>query len=56
MSLTESDINEYIQLVKEETGKDITRDEAYDEANRMLRFFKAIYRPIPRERTDKDNE
>ncbi len=48
MSLTESDIDEFIQLVKEETGKDITLEEARDEANRMLSLFKAIYRPIPK--------
>ena len=56
MSLTDSDIDEFIQLVKEEAGKDITRAEAYDEANRLLGFFRAIYRPIPNEPKDGRNQ
>jgi hypothetical protein len=48
MGLSEQDIDEFIQLYREDRGEDISREKAREEASRLFLLFGAIYRPIPK--------
>jgi len=46
MDLSESDVKEFISIVKKETGKEISIEEAYEYASRLVELYESIYRPI----------
>ncbi len=48
MILQEKTIKEYQKIYKEVHGKDISY-QALNEGTKLLRLFKIIYRPIPKE-------
>jgi len=45
--LSQQAIEEYRQIYKEQFGKEISHDEALRQGIKLLRLFKAIYKPIP---------
>ncbi len=47
--LTQKAITEYIEIYKKEFGKDISYEEAEMQGISLLRLFKLIYKPIPKE-------
>ena len=47
MELSKEAIEEYKRIYKAEFGKEISDQEAYEQANDLLELFKIIYRPIP---------
>lgn len=49
MVLSKKAIDEYRQICREEQGRELTYEKAHDEALKLLRLFKLVYRPIPKE-------
>lgn len=47
--LSKKAVEEYQQICREEQGRELSYEEAQDEALRLLQMFKVIYRPIPKE-------
>ncbi|KPJ57214.1 hypothetical protein AMJ49_01210 [Parcubacteria bacterium DG_74_2] len=48
MQLSKESIEEYKEIYKKVFGEEISDQEAYEQGSRLLRLFKAIYRPIPK--------
>lgn len=46
MALSEEYIIKYTQLYKKHFGVNLPRDQAYDQASRLLGLVKVVYRPI----------
>lgn len=55
MALSETEIDEFIHIYKEEIGKDISRSEAHELAHRFLSAFKVVCRAIPSDARDAEN-
>ena len=53
MQLSKQAIKEYKEIYKKAFGEEISDQEAYEQGSRLLRLFKAIYKPIPK---DKEKE
>ena len=53
MQLSKKAIKEYKEIYKKKTGEDLSDQEVYEQASNLLRAFKAVYRPIPK---DKEKE
>jgi len=49
MSLPKEAIEEFKEIYKKESGKEISDQEALEMATNLLTLFSAIYRPIPKE-------
>lgn len=47
--LSQQAIEEYKAIYKKEYGKDITDAEADEQGMKLIRLFKIIYRPIPKD-------
>lgn len=46
MNVTEEDIQKFQSIYKQELGKEITKEEAYEKAIKLLLLLKLVYRPI----------
>lgn len=46
-------IREYKKIYKKKTGKELSNQEAFDQATNLLMVFDAVYKPIPK---DKEKE
>lgn len=46
--LSREAINEFKQIYREEYGQELSEQEAVKLATEFITFFKAIYRPIPK--------
>ena len=55
MKLTKEAIEEFKSIYQEEFGEILPDDEAYEKASNLLRLFKVIYRPLPRETVCKND-
>jgi len=53
MQLSKQTIEEFKVIYKEEFGEKIDDKKAYELAANLLRLFKIIYRPIPKQRKKK---
>jgi len=53
MQLSKEAIEEFKEIYKKDTGKELSDQKDYEMARNLLRLFKAIYRPIPK---DKEKE
>ena len=42
-------IDEYMEIYKQNFGENISRDEAERQGSQLLRLFRLIYRPIPKD-------
>lgn len=51
--LSEKAVKEYKEIYKQEFGIELSDEEARDEAEKMIRMFRVIYRPIPKEASRK---
>jgi hypothetical protein len=49
MLLSEEYITKYTQLYKKHFGVELPRDEAYDQAAKLLNLVKVVYRPMTEE-------
>jgi hypothetical protein len=49
MLLSDKDVEEFRAVYKEDTGEDLTLDEAREIASRMLELYKLLARPLPSE-------
>ncbi len=49
MPMNDTDIEEIQLMAKEELGVDLASQDAFDLGERMLAFWRAIYKPIPNE-------
>lgn len=49
MELSEEDITEFQEIYKEEFGEEISREESYNKAIRMLRLLEVVYKPSTKE-------
>jgi len=49
----DEDINEFMALYRTEFGKDISREDAFEMATRLINLYLIIYRPLPGERGDR---
>lgn len=47
MQLSRKELDEFKQIYKDEYGKDLTDDQAYDLALPLLQLFSVICRPLP---------
>jgi len=47
MQLSKEAIEEYKQIYKKKTGKELSDQGAYEQASSLLKFFELVYRPIP---------
>lgn len=45
LHLTDEDIEEYRAIAKKRSGKELTKQQAYEDANKLIRFIQLIYRP-----------
>ena len=45
MKLTDDDIKEFQAIYKEEYGKEISKEEAYDSANKLIGLVKILLEP-----------
>lgn len=45
--LSEKAVEEYRQIYKERFGTDLALEEARERAERFMRLFQVVYRPIP---------
>lgn len=52
MQLSKEAIEEYKQIYKKKTGKELSDQEAYEQASNLLRFFQLVYRPIPEDQVE----
>ena len=50
MQLSESDILQYQQLVKEHTGQEITFEQAAQCGQSLVRLVQMVYKPITKEK------
>lgn len=48
-TLSKEAVEEFMRLYKKEYGEDISYDKASEKATKLLRLFKIIYKPIPKE-------
>lgn len=46
-ALTDKDVKEFQKICLEETGREISKQEAVDYGTRLLELYKTVYRPIP---------
>ena len=53
MQLSKEAIEEFKEIYKKVFGEEISDQEAYEQGSRLLRLFKAIYRPIPKSKAEK---
>jgi hypothetical protein len=56
VQFTDEDIQEFIEVWKEEFGETITEDRARAEVQRLIDFFQALTRAFPRGLEDKREE
>jgi len=54
MRLSKEQVEEFKQIYKEEFGKGLTDAEAEEIANRVMRLYELLSRPLPSERKDHD--
>jgi hypothetical protein len=47
MSLSEEYVAKYKELCKKHYGLELSREEALDQATKLLSFFRWLYRPMP---------
>jgi hypothetical protein len=47
MTLTETELNEFKRLYKEEFGVDLTNAQAYDQGSRLVRLLKVVLKGHP---------
>lgn len=45
MKLTDDDINEFQSICKEECGKELSKEEAYESANKLIALMKILLEP-----------
>lgn len=50
MQLSKQALEEYKKIYKKETGKELSDQEALDQATNLLMVFDAVYRPIPKDK------
>ena len=53
MTISKQAMQEFKQIYKAKSGKELSDKEAYEMAMNLLLAFKAVYRPIPK---DKEKE
>ena len=49
MRLADEDIVSFQELYKEEFGKEISREEAYESGTKLLRLMSIVYKPMTEE-------
>ncbi len=52
MTLSQTAIEEFKQIMKEEQGVELSDERAREAAEKLLSLFKVIYRPIPKKRPE----
>lgn len=53
--LSEKAVKEYQELYKREFGVELSNEKAREEAEKLIRLFQVIYRPIPKKRAKGKN-
>jgi len=56
MNLTDKDITKYQQIYKEYYGREISKDEAYEQGTSLLRLMELVYTPVKKADYDKIEE
>jgi len=56
MQLSKKAIEEFNEIYKKEFGEEISDQEAYEEASNLIKLFKIIYRPIPKDKIKEFNK
>ncbi len=49
ITISKQAIQEFKEIYKKESGKEISDNDAYDMAMNLLLAFKAVYKPIPKD-------
>ena len=44
--LSDEDIEEYRTIARKRSGKELTKQQAYEDANKLIRFMQLICKPI----------
>ena len=52
MKLTKEQIDKYRKIYRNKFGREISHEEAYDSATKLVQLMKVIYRPITQESVD----
>lgn len=50
MKISNTSLDEFIEIYRKEFGKDISREDALEMATRLINLYLIIYRPLPGER------
>jgi hypothetical protein len=57
MEISHKGLENFKKIWKKQFGEEIPDKDAYDEASRLLRLFKVIYRPLPpKSRNERDQD
>ena len=52
MVLSDDDIRKFQEVYKEQFGKEISREDAYEQGVKLLRLIAVVYRPMTKEEFD----
>lgn len=52
MKISNTSLDEFIEIYQKEFGKEISREDALEMATRLINLYLIIYRPLPGERRD----
>lgn len=53
MKISNTSLDEFIEIYQKEFGKEISREDALEMATRLINLYLIIYRPLPGERGDR---
>ncbi len=52
MDISKKDLDEFKRIFKQDYGEELSDEEAYRIACKLITLFKAIYRPIPKDKNE----
>jgi len=52
MTLSKQAIEEFKEICKKESGKELSDKDAYDMATNLLLAFEAVYKPMPKDQEE----
>lgn len=52
MALSDDDIRKFQEVYKEQFGKEISKEDAYEQGIKLLRLMAVVYQPMTKEELD----
>ena len=54
--ISEKALSEYKRIYKTKTGKELSDADALEQATRLITLVRAVYKPIPRKKDEKNSQ